>query len=387
MLKQAINERPDWTLTAEKLGFKFHTMYGDKYWDESRFYQFSLEQVERDIEDATNELGQMCLQAVDHVVNHPELMQRFQIPSAFHQLVKDSWAKQEPSLYARMDLVYDGSGPAKLLENNADTPTSLYESAFWQWVWLEDQQKAGLLPAHADQFNAIQEQLIIRFHDIAKQHPYDVLHFSCCKGTEEDRGTVQYLEDCARAAGIECKFVYIEDIGEGSGGELTDLDDQVITWMFKLYPLEFMFREPYADLLLSCGTQMLEPYWKALLSNKAILPVLWDLFPNHPNLLESYFPDDPRAARLKDYVSKPIFAREGSNVSIYRDGQLWQKGDGPYGEEGMILQALAPLPRFGDSHTLIGSWLIDNRSCGMSIREDSGLVTRDMSRFVPHIIA
>lgn len=68
-----------------------------------------------------------------------------------------SWATRQPSLYSRLDLAYDGVNPPKLLENNADTPTSLYESAFFQWIWLEDQIAAGNLPENADQFNGIRE--------------------------------------------------------------------------------------------------------------------------------------------------------------------------------------------------------------------------------------
>ena len=139
MLRMPIRERPDWPKQAEEYGFKFHTMYGEKYWDESAYYQFTLKQIEQGIEDPTAEIHAMCLEVVDKVARDEQLLQRFQIPEPFWEMIAHSWRDREPSLYSRLDLAYDGIGSAKLYENNADTPTSLYESGFWQWLWLEQQ--------------------------------------------------------------------------------------------------------------------------------------------------------------------------------------------------------------------------------------------------------
>ena len=386
MLRLDTPERENWQDLAKEFGFKFHTMHGQPYWDESAYYQFTLKQIERDIEDPTLELHQMCLDVVDRVIRDEALMRRFCIPKEHWELVRTSWRQKEPSLYSRFDFAYNGKGKAKLYENNADTPTSLYETGFWQWLWLENKVDCGDIVRHADQYNSLQEKLVNRFYDLSQSRLGETLHFTCCKDTDEDRGTVQYLEDCANEAGIETKFVYVEDIGHGEGDVLTDLDSQVITWMFKLYPWEFMFREEYGALLSKCDAKWIEPAWKSVLSNKALLPMLWKLFPNHPNLLPSYFEEDLKHSGLKRYVRKPIFAREGCNVSIHIDGNTTYKSGGPYGEEGFIYQGYHPLPKFGSHYTLIGSWLVNDQPAGISIREDSEEITQDLSRYLPHVI-
>ncbi len=386
MRRVPCRERPDWKQKAAEFGFRFHTLYGQAYWDESAYYAFTLEQIETQLEDPTAELHQMCLHAVDVVVKDEQWMQRFQIPPEHWDFVRQSWFKRERSLYSRMDLVYDGRGPAKLLENNADTPTSLYETGFWQWLWLEDKITVGELPASADQFNSLQDKLLRWFEVYRHQKGPGPLHFACCEGSEEDRGTVQYLQDCAQSAGITTQFVHIEQIGLGEGGVFTDLHDQVIDSLFKLYPWEFMLREDFSIHLQGAGVQWIEPPWKSLLSNKALLPLLWHLNPGHPNLLASYFADDPARSTLGSYVKKPIFAREGANVDVVVDGQTVFSSDGPYGDEGFIYQAFAPLPQFDGNHALIGSWLVDDAPAGISIREDRQLVTQDLSRYLPHVI-
>lgn len=387
MFRHTCSARQNWQQQAAEYGFNFHTMYGQPYWDESAYYQFNIHQIEDDIEDPTAELHQMCLHAVDKVVNDEYWLSRFQIPEGFWQPTLDSWTANAPSLYSRLDLVYDGQSPAKLLENNADTPTSLYESGFWQWLWLEQQVDAGVLPRHADQFNSVQEKLINRFKELAVIYQTNAIHFSCCQDTDEDRGTVQYLQDCAKAAGLHAPFVYIEDIGINDAHWFTNLADNPMEFCFKLYPWEFMQREEFGELVPHSPTEWLEPLWKSVLSNKALLPLLWELFPNHPNLLPAFFADQMPAHKDGHWIKKPIFSREGANISLVDNNGEKQLSEGPYGEEGFVIQQLHPLPVFNGNHTLIGSWLIDDLPAGISIREDSQMITQDMSRYLPHIIA
>ncbi|MBK0032481.1 glutathionylspermidine synthase family protein [Erwinia sp. S43] len=382
MKRIAIAERPDWRAKATEYGFNFHTMYGEPYWCEDAYYQFTLQQIET-LEDVTSEIHQMCLQAVDLVTGSEELLEKFRIPKHTWDFVRESWKSGQPSLYSRLDLAWDGHSPAKLLENNADTPTSLYEAAFFQWVWLEEQLNTGKLPAGSDQFNSLQEKLIERFADLHQKHGFGLLHFSCCRDTEEDRATVQYLQDCATEAGLPSEFLFIDEIGLGEKGQFTDVNDQVISNMFKLYPWEFMLREMFSTKLADAGVRWLEPGWKSIISNKAMLPLLWKMFPNHPNLLAAYFAED-NVPHMDKYVVKPLFSREGANIRIVENGKEIARVDGPYGEEGMIVQQFHPLPKFGDSYTLIGSWLIDDQPAGIGLREDRELITQDLSRFYPH---
>ncbi|MGL4858212.1 MAG: glutathionylspermidine synthase family protein [Enterobacteriaceae bacterium] len=384
MIRRSITPRSNWRDKAAEFGFSFHTMHGEPYWCEGAFYQFTLQQVEQ-VEDATAELHQMCLQVVDKVVNSEQLLAKFRIPKHCWEFVRSSWLTAQPSLYSRMDFAYDGLHPPKLLENNADTPTSLFETALFQWLWLEDQMAAGLLPAQADQYNSLHEKIIERLAELKQQFGCDLLHFACCQDSDEDRGTVQYLQDCASEAGVANLFLYMDEIGLGERGQFTDVDDQVISNLFKLYPWEFMFQEIFSTKLADAGVRWLEPSWKSIISNKALLPMLWQMFPDHPNLLPAWFADEPHP-ELDHYVVKPLFSREGANIRIIEQGKEVAAVEGPYGAEGMIVQQFHPLPCFEGNYTLIGSWLVNDQPCGMGIREDRQLITQDLSRFYPHII-
>lgn len=385
--------RPALPDIAREHGFDFHIIDDEIYWDESRAYRFTLRQIEEQIEAPTNELHQMCLEIVDAAVRDEETLHKLGIAPLYHDAIAQSWHLRDPSLYGRMDFAWTGSGPVKLLEYNADTPTSLYESAWFQWVWLRQMCDAGVLPPDADQYNSIQEKLIARFATLCSADP---LYFCCCYDSTEDRGTVRYLEDCARQAGLPTRFIHMEDIGLGVGGLLTDEQDNVMRHIFKLYPLEWMMRDDNGPLLQRRRQRWLEPLWKSILSNKGLLPLLWQRFPGHPNLLPAWFASDISRARVsaqqalagyQGYVRKPLFSREGGNVAMFSlDGSVLAQTDGEYGEEPTIFQAMQALPRFDESYTLLGSWVIGDEAAGIGIREDNSLITKDTSRFVPHYI-
>jgi len=386
MERIVVAERSDWLATAERMGFTFHHLGGERYWDERAFYRFSLDEVEERIEGPSGELHAMCLDLVDEAAGSDALMQRLAIPEAHRDVIARSWAARAPSLYGRFDFSYDGIGPAKLLEYNADTPTSIFETALFQWQWLEDMIACDALPAEADQFNRLHDALVGRMGQLLT--PGSLLHFASDADHQEDRQTVRYLEDVARQAGLDPQFVAIDRIGVNGDGRFVDEDGTIIAAIFKLYPWEDMLREAYAAHLATVRALFLEPAWKSILSNKAMLPLLWERHRGHPNLLPAAFADDRAAAAEigSRYARKPFFSREGWNIELVDGGEIERGPEGGYGEEGAIIQALAPLPDFEGLRPVIGSWIVGDEPVAMSIREDDVAITRDLARFVPHAI-
>lgn len=362
MRRQSRARREDWRTRLESLGFDFHTLDGP-YWVEDACYRFTADQIDQ-IEDAGNELHAMCLQAVAHVVERGEY-EPLGLDRNAAALVEASWRRGERALYGRMDLAYDGSGAPKLLEYNADTPTSLFEASIVQWHWLEDTH------AGADQFNLIHEKLVERWTDLLP--PGAMVHFAGCLETREDEATLEYLGESCAQAGFATELLDVSHIGWGDS-RFVDLHHRPITRMFKLYPWEWMMAEDFASHLQSAPTTWIEPAWKLVLSNKSLLPLLWRLFPGHPNLLPASH--DPREVP-GPVVAKPRHGREGEGVFIAERGI-------DFAEPAMVYQAFAPLFRGEGGHALLGAWIVGDETVGLGIREDDGLITRNTSRFVPH---
>lgn len=369
---------PNWKSRLESIGYGYYADGEQPYWIDNYYYEISNAEADS-IYHATAELWQMCLKAVEYVISN-KLYDKFHIPDFMHHHIERSWEQDEPSIYGRFDLAYDAERKElKLLEFNADTPTSLFESGIVQWYW-----KNHYFTEETDQFNSIHEQLISTWAGIKPYLKGKTLHFTCVRESLEDLTNVEYLRDTAIQAGISTKLLYIDEIG-WDGQQFVDLEEEPILSIFKLYPWEWMVHEDFARNIINDihDAQWIEPSWKMILSNKAILPILWQLFPYHKHLLPAYF-ERPQA--LEHYVKKPILSREGANIELYYNNEMIYATEGEYGDEGFIYQELAKLHREESGFSVIGSWLIGQEPCGISFRESTMPVTTDKSRFIPHIV-
>ena len=404
MTRIFLTPRPNWQSNVERHGLTFHSpaaMAPQPYWDESAAYQFTAAEIDT-LEAAGNELQTMCLAAAQHVIDHNRY-EELGIPPEVAPLIEWAWNNEPPAIYGRFDIVWAGASsghPPKLLEYNADTPTSLIEAAVIQWDWMEELGPA--LGAKPDQFNSIHERLIAKWKDVA-DYLTPPVYFAALALTEgdghppdpgqaEDLLTTTYLRDTANQAGLKTLPIALQDIG-WSPEQLcfVDLDDNQISSIFKLYPWEAMLSEEFGPHALESyhQTTWIEPIWKLLLSNKGILPVLWQLYPNHPLLLPAYFENHGDRGNLTAYARKPMHSREGANISLVRPGLPAIETDGPYGAGPFIRQALAPEATFTNAagqprYPVLGLWMVDQECSGLGIRESSGPVTDNLSSFVPH---
>ncbi|MFZ3568605.1 glutathionylspermidine synthase family protein [Streptomyces sp. BH097] len=397
MKRHTITPRPGWQQTVEEQGLIYPlTRYPDDslrpYWDESAYYEFSLPEVEA-LEEVVEELHRMCLAAAEHIVRHDRFADLGITDPRIAAAVAEAWQRRAelPSVYGRFDLRYDGTGPAKLLEYNADTPTSLVEAASPQWFWMEER-----FPG-ADQWNSLHERLVDAWKkQAALLPPGSPLYFAHSSADElgEDLMTVGYLKETAEQAGLETDWISMEEIGWDSISErFVDNQLRYIRSCFKLYPWEWLTTDAFAEHVIGgldngggTGTTMwIEPAWKMLLSNKALLAVLWELYPDHPNLLPAYL-DGPRELAAADgpgYVSKPLLGREGAGVVIHAPGST--PGTGAP-EEPCCYQQLSELPDFDGNRVVLGAWVVEDEAAGLGIRESAGLVTDEYARFLPHVI-
>lgn len=368
MKRHTVSPRSDYQKRLSDLSFNFH----ENYWLENCYYAFTPDDIAR-IERDTNEIYEMCIHAVQHVIDN-NLFHLFDIPARFADLIRESWDADEPSIYGRFDFIYK-DGRCHLLEFNADTPTSLYEAAVVQWQWKEE-----CFPT-ADQFNSIHERLGDVFRELKSDYSVNTMHFACSYESLEDFTTTSYLQDRAAQNGIHTSLIDIADIGWNGAG-FTDPSEQYIDDIFKLYPWEWIVREEFGEHLFERTTNWYEPIWKMLMSNKAILPILHQLYPDDPRILPAFF---SKPAGMRDYARKPILSREGANVQLVADCCVIASTDGEYSDGPFIWQQLC-LDEQDGYYPVVGSWVVGGESAGMGIRENARIITDNLSHFVPHII-
>ena len=312
MRRHTTQPRPDWQKRVEQTGLTYHSMGGSPYWDESAYWELSSAEVDL-IEAATSEIQRLCLAAGDHIVEKNRFAEMCIPPEAIPHII-ETWEQEPPALYGRIDLAYDGNH-LKLLEYNADTPTSLVEASVTQWCWLQD-----CFP-QTDQFNSIHEKLIAKWRDLL---PYikQPVYFGY-EPVEEDRITIEYLRDTANQASLRSAAIAMHDIGwQAAANQFVDLGKQPMHTIFKLYPWETLLKDAFGPHALAAmrQTQWIEPIWKMLWSNKALLAILWELFPNHELLLPAFLD----GIHLRQSRRRRVCLSE-----ILRPGHIWQNPCSP----------------------------------------------------------
>lgn len=387
------------------------------YWDESAAYQFTAKEID-ELEKAADTVYEMAVATVDELIQTQRL-DKLYIPEKYHQMIEASWNRElgrdkegnpifsDPSMIGRFDFTLDENGVPKVLEFNADTPTSLLEAAVVQGEWLETN---GQTPKGSEQYNMIHEKMVagwqwLKTNNVLKA---DHIHFTAMSSFE-DMSNAAYAEATAKEAGYKTTLINCEDIGVqknffGTQSYLVDLDNKDIKVLYKLYPWEQMLDDTNPVLrdaiLKNKKTQFIEPVWKMTMSNKALLGLMWEKYGQTcPYLLPTYndngeLSEQKIIERLENsYAKKPVFSREGANVTLVENGQTICEEKGDYGAEGFIYQKLSKLQSFDATkadlttekrHPVLGVWMIGGEAAGMGIRESNGLITGNMSYFVPH---
>ena len=375
----------------EELGFLWHTDSDDSSYIADELVVVSEEEAEN-YAAAANELYDMFVEAGEYVIKN-NLFHEIGIPFNLVDLIKETWENDVHwHLYGRFDFAggIDGK-PIKLLEFNADTPTALYESAIIQWAIL----KQNALEEER-QFNFIYEALLDNFKRLVTLQEdvsnFEELYegwgflFSSIKGNIEEENTTKLLQHIATEAGFNTEFAYIDEVEFDDNGIYYNQEKWEL-W-FKLIPWEdIAIEESELAMLLTNIVKNQEaiifnPAYTLMFQSKAFLKILWDLYPNHPLLLETSF--EPLEG--KKQVRKPIFGREGGDVAIINsDGSIEEENKDIYANHKMVYQEYVELPKDEKGNYYQAGVFYAWEACGLGYRR-GGKILNNMSKFVGHIV-
>jgi len=373
----------------ESMGFSWHTdADGSDYIDENLVCV--KESEANAYYEAVNELYDMYVNAADEVIKNNRF-DELAIPFNLIDCIKMSWENDVHwHLYGRFDLAggLDGK-PIKLIEFNADTPTSLFESAILQWAILKQNNME-----ESAQFNSIYESLMDNFKRLItldqNVEGFEQMYqgwkilFSSIAGNAEEEITTKLLKHIATEVGFKTNFSYIDEISFSQEGVFKDGENY--EYLFKLIPWEDIAIEEgelamlLTQIMRNQKAIILNPAYTLLFQSKGILKILWELYPKHPLLLEA----DTKVLQGKDYVKKPFFGREGANISIVKNGEKIFENVGPYGNNPYIYQEFVDFNTQGDEIYQAGVFFA-YEACGLGFRKGA-LVLDNMSKFVGHII-
>lgn len=377
----------------ESIGFHWHTDEDDTSYISDEVVVVSEAETEAYYE-ASNELYEMFCEAGEYVMEN-DLFHELNIPFNLVEIIKKSWEDDVHwHLYGRFDLAggIDGN-PIKLIEFNADTPTSLFETAIIQWAMLKSN---GLDEASA--FNSLYEALGNNFRRFVTletpledfdKHYKDLnfkILFTSVDGNLEEENTVKLLQHIATEVGYTTDFEYMDKVEFSDDG--ISKDGVNFEYWFKLIPWEDIAIDEgelaviLTELINNKKVIIVNPAYTLMFQSKGFMKILWDLYPNHPLLLETSF----EPLENTKQVEKMCFGREGANTAIINaDNSLDVKTDGEYDNFKPIYQEYVEFPQDEKGDYYQAGVFYSFEGCGLGFRK-GGKILDNSSKFVGHIV-
>jgi glutathionylspermidine synthase len=376
----------------EEIGLSWHTDADGSSYIGGELIEVGEDEAEA-YYDAANTLYGMYLAAAQRVIDE-RLYLELGIPSNLVGMIENSWEQGDLHLYGRFDLAGGLDGlPIRLIEFNADTPTSLFETSIVQWAML---RANGM--DETRQFNNLHEMLQENFRrlvtrdkpidEFAERYAGEKLLFSSIGGLPEDERTVRYLQDVAHEAGFYTDYCYLHEAGFTAEDGVFNRDGQLADFWFKLYPWEDLASEELEltrmlDKAQRRGrTRILNPAYTLLFQSKGIMALLYEMYPDSPYLLQTAF--EPLSG--VEQVRKKLFGREGANLAVLgADGSVLAETDGPYAAHKDVYQERARFARDGEGRNYQAGVFHVGEACGLGFRRGGDIID-NMSKFVAHLV-
>lgn len=376
----------------ESLGFLWHTDADFSDYVSKRLVSVSKSEADA-YYHASNELYDMFVAAAQYVIDN-NLFHELGIPFNLIDIIKMSWENDVHwHLYGRFDLAGGLDGKAiKLIEFNADTPTSLFETSIIQWAMLK-QNGMDESSQFNDAFEAIKDNfkrlitLEENIENFAKLYDGWKILFSSIAGSDEDEITTKFLQICAKDAGFSTDFAYVDEVLFDDDNGISFGGSDFEYW-FKLIPWENIAIEEgelaliLKNIMKNQKAIILNPAYTLLFQSKGIMKILWDLYPNHPLLLRSSFEPIPGVKQVK----KPFLAREGANVEILgANGEVLAKEKGDYQNQKFLYQEYYDFNSDENGNKYQAGVFFAYEACALGYRY-GGEILNNFSKFAGHYI-
>ncbi|WP_228730320.1 bifunctional glutathionylspermidine amidase/synthase [Shewanella yunxiaonensis] len=379
-----------------------HAMGGhfltDKTAEQCRYFRMS-ETAERELIRATNELHLMYLHATERVLRDDELLSNFNIPKVLWPRLRRSWqTRRHQMINGRFDFCITHKG-LKVYEYNADSASCHTEAGLIQGLW-------GKQAGDVDGYDAAEDLLSALVEAWRHSDASGTVHILQDDDKEENYHAL-FMQRAMTQAGISSKIVRgLQQLHWNDAGEVVDKDGEAINCVWKTWAWETALEQIRAecedddrappirtgtpntpvrlvDVLLRPTVQVFEPLWTLIPSNKAILPVLWSLFPHHRYLLDSAF-ELTDELKQHGYVIKPIAGRCGDNISLVdkHEQQLGQT-EGRFAHQQQIYQELWRLPKIDGYRVQVCTFAVGGSYGGSCVRVDDSLIITTDSDLLP----
>lgn len=352
----------------------------------------------RELRRATNELHSMFMHATHFVMQNDHLLKNFNIPEAIWPRIHQSWDnRRNQMITGRFDFCMTERG-IKIYEYNADSASCHMECGKVQGLWARHFDcDDGWDPG-----SRLHKALVDAWQDSEVD---GVVHIMQDRDMEETYHAL-FMKEAMDEAGVDSKIIRgLDGLAWNDAGDVVDEDGLPIKWVWKTWAWETaldQLREELdqagdidsippsqrpaprlMDVLFRPDVMVFEPLWTLVTSNKALLPIMWQMFPEYLYLLNSSF-ELTDALQHSGYVSKPIAGRCGYNISMVdKRHEVITETGGQFGKQENIYQELCRLPKIDGYNVQLCTFSVAGHYAGSCVRLDKDPIITTDSDLLP----
>ena len=332
---------------------------------------------------ATTELHSMFVKATEHVCKTPELWPAFGFPSQYWPRALASFFTGDKVIFGRFDFSITPENGIKCFEYNADSASCLMECAYVQASWAK---AVGIDSVGVDAGIGCEERLVNAWH-LLNLPKGTLVHF-LIEQEGEERYHALYTMNAAQKAGFVCKLVksgnIVDNFTFNEAGHILDDEKKPVKYVWKTWcyttllsqwngePLRHSGQVRVIDVCLNEDVLVFEPWWSAIPANKAILPVLSEMFPDHPNLLHTSWELTDRLKKT-GYVAKPVNGRGGKSIMLHgpvasSEPEVVESAVGKFIVDQYVYQELCKPPVIDNEYIQVNTFCVAGHYGGTVLR-------------------
>lgn len=364
-------------------------------WDESSAYIITRNEVDTILDKAVN-IVNMGREAVDFLLDGE--WGTLGLPIPVFEYARNSFDDQEIELFTRYDFAYLGNGQIKLVNIEADAPSLLVETAEAQRKWLWDKFAQKAKQHKVTQLNSIPEMTKSAFGQLYKMSPEGNFHILDSESTRgKEWFASSYIKNLAEKAGWDIGRVRLKDLSwDNQQKRWEDHAENKINGVYKQLPWDMLFDHMLMREIVAHSQNLeriFEPAWKTILSSRAIMPALHELYPRSALISPASL---SRSKKLgEDIVAAPMLRSASRNEVGTLKGRrftAWGEDIKDFrNQKSMIYRKLEIPKRFKDSNgggqfTYLSIFTVAGNIAGLGIQETKLPLLGQHSTFKPHIV-
>lgn len=354
------------------------------------------------IKKATEELHRVFVNATEHVLKDKSLYSKFNINKENWKMIGDNFQRTKNNyFYGRMDIGFNFDfSQIKIFEYNTGLCGDIYDTSEYQNKVFDYfvKQNPNQIKNKSQIINSISsghgllKKVGERWEILSKNCKNKTIYFIYDETDREEKLVLSSIFKGLKTKGIPYKlFSDRKCLIKSEKGLLYDkITNEKIDILYKTHPWYSIYRNlknlkegkkargDFYEFFLNKKTKIVEPMWKTVMGNKALLPYVYSLHKDCKYLIPSSFdPFDECFGDDEYIIEKGLMGRGSMMTKKVKRSEITKKNP------NVIYQKIFKENYVDNNYYIMGSWIVGDKFSGMFVKQSNTMINEYSCNVIP----